>query len=64
MVNFMNTPYTAEYRCTRCQHRFDILQGPGAPPNSGATCPKCQHLWVEWLNYDALYKSRFSQTCP
>ena len=56
-------PYTAEYKCTRCKHRFDVLQGPGAPPNS-KVCPKCRHLWVEWLNYQELCQTRFSQTAP
>jgi putative FmdB family regulatory protein len=59
----VNGPYKAEYKCTQCQHRFDIMQGPGAPP-SAKVCPKCRHKWVEWLNYETLKKSRFNQTVP
>ncbi len=27
-----------EYRCTRCNHRFERLQPVGSPPE---TCPRC-----------------------
>lgn len=56
----MTGPYKAEYRCVACKQRFDVMQGPGSDPHVHPSCPKCGHLWVEWLNYRTLYRDRFS----
>lgn len=38
-------PPLAQYRCLKCQHTWQMLPGV-------AICPKCEHLYVRWLNYD------------
>ncbi len=34
-----------EFRCLRCKHEWTEPPGPTA-------CPKCEHLYVKWLNYE------------
>lgn len=35
----------AHYRCLKCGHEW--RQPPGM-----VDCPKCQHLYVKWVNYN------------
>lgn len=52
----MPVTYQAHYECVRCKHKFVVAQGSGH--NNPKQCPKCQHLWVKWLDYEEL-KQRF-----
>lgn len=36
----------ALYKCVKCGYEYESLL-----PRS-AQCPKCQNLYVEWVNYD------------
>jgi hypothetical protein len=38
----------ARYRCRCCQHEWVGFAGP-------VVCPACAHLWVDWLNYAAMF---------
>ena len=41
---------TARYRCMKCEHEFQQLQGGKEhPPPDG--CPGCGSLYLDWLNY-------------
>lgn len=44
--------WIAEYRCRNCGHEFSAPAGP-----EHGQCPKCGHLYLDWLNYDALVKA-------
>lgn len=36
-----------KYTCLKCKHYFEKeAPGPGS-----VTCPKCGHLYVDWINY-------------
>ena len=35
------------YRCWKCKHEWT---GAVGPQNSG--CPKCGHLYMDWLTYN------------
>ena len=40
----------SEYRCLRCKHNWkEIHKGP-------TQCPKCNYLYVKWLNYEEMRK--------
>jgi len=34
----------AQYECWKCKFRW-------SQPPAQAVCPRCRHIWVEWLNY-------------
>jgi len=42
----------AEYECTACKHTFSVEAGSLVNPS----CPKCNHKYVVWLNYQAYVK--------
>jgi len=35
----------ALYKCLKCNHKYRDELGP-------TRCPKCGHLYIEWLNYE------------
>ena len=39
----------AIYKCLKCGVEWGSKPGP-------TQCPKCQHLYVKWLNYEKLRK--------
>lgn len=43
------TRWQARYRCQGCKHEWDQAAGP-------TQCPKCGHLYLDWLNYEELAK--------
>lgn len=34
----------AKFKCMRCGYKYERKPGP-------TTCPKCESLYVEWLNW-------------
>ena len=40
-----------KYRCQQCKYEFEE-EKPGQ-----VTCPKCGHLYIDWLNFKAVIKS-------
>lgn len=36
----------AEYKCLKCDYEYIDEPGP-------TICPKCFHLYVKWVNYEA-----------
>lgn len=38
---------SAHYRCLRCDHEWHEPAGP-------TQCPRCEHLYVRWVNYNDL----------
>ena len=34
----------AKYKCMKCKHKWEGKPGP-------VICPKCSHVYVEWLNH-------------
>lgn len=40
-----------EYLCLRCREVFYIARDP-AKGLGDVCCPKCAHVYLEWLNYD------------
>ena len=49
----------AEYRCNGCGHAWHLAQP------SQVTCPKCNHLYVKWVNFDAWRKANpIEHTAP
>lgn len=46
----------AQYKCLKCLHEWNGECGP-------TICPKCNHVYVKWLNYDELFgeKSAYEQ---
>lgn len=39
----------AKFRCLKCGYEWEDIQGP-------TQCPKCNHLWVKWVNYKYMKK--------
>ena len=39
----------AKYRCRKCKHEYECLAGP-------TQCPLCQHMYVDWLNYEEMFR--------
>lgn len=39
-----------EYKCQRCNCKF-ITKQPGP-----VTCPQCNYLYIDWLNYKQVLK--------
>lgn len=39
--------WIAHYRCQRCAHEWWEPAGP-------TECPQCGHLYLLWMNYEAL----------
>lgn len=37
------------YKCLKCGYEWEQLPAP-------TQCPKCNHLYVKWLNYEQLRK--------
>ena len=35
----------AQYQCQNCKLKWQKRPGP-------QTCPRCQHLYIDWLNVD------------
>ena len=45
----------AKYRCLKCGLKWkEVLRGP-------TQCPKCNHLYIKWLNYGELYQTIFKK---
>jgi len=43
----MTAELTTKGKCMRCSYEFSGKTGP-------MKCPKCNHLYVEWLNYQEM----------
>jgi Zn finger protein HypA/HybF involved in hydrogenase expression len=39
----------AEFKCMKCKFKWSSNPGP-------TQCPMCNHLYVEWLNYEEMRK--------
>jgi len=39
----------AEFQCLSCKHQWEDKPGP-------IECPKCNHIYVKWLNYKKMEK--------
>lgn len=49
----------AKYKCLRCRHKFEGEPGPVQRAKDIETaCPKCGHLYLEWLNYEKDYRPK------
>ena len=42
----------AEFRCRKCQYHWRAKPDPVA-------CPKCEHTYVDWLNYEEMKAKNF-----
>ena len=40
-----NIDEDATFRCLKCDYEWQDIPGP-------TECPKCGHIWVEWVNWD------------
>ena len=40
-----------KYKCLKCEFEYEH-------PVRQTQCPKCRHLYVQWLNYDELFGDR------
>ena len=48
----------AKYKCLKCFYEYEDKAGP-------TKCPRCEHLYVEWLNYEKFesYPTKDSLAC-
>jgi NAD-dependent SIR2 family protein deacetylase len=44
----------AKFRCQKCKRQWE--QQPGFIGDEHEACPKCKHLWVDWLNSEEVLK--------
>ncbi len=52
---------TEAYRCLACGHEFRAPPGPvELGPRDGA-CPRCDHLYIEWLTYEQNFVKKKGQ---
>ncbi len=35
----------AKFKCLKCKYVYKTKPGP-------TECPKCRHIWIEWVNYE------------
>lgn len=48
--------YVAEYCCRKCGHKWKDLPGPAY-----GVCPRCEHIRVDWLNWEAIVDAVYSR---
>ena len=46
-------PTTGKYKGLKCGYEFELT------PNRQASCIKCGHLYVKWVNYEELNRKYF-----
>ncbi len=39
----------AKYKCLKCGYQYKSPPGP-------TQCPKCNHLYIKWLNFEDMRK--------
>mgnify|MGYP000524728744 CR=1 FL=1 len=44
----------AKFKCLKCEHKW-------AEKPIMVACPKCNHKYVKWTNYESLYKKHFKK---
>lgn len=42
----------AKFKCLKCGYKYLSKPGP-------TKCPKCNHLYVKWINYEEMYELIF-----
>lgn len=40
-----------DYLCLECGYKWSV-------PTSNITCPECDHVYIEWTNFDEMYPGK------